>query len=161
MLKHFLLTVAFASWHLTASDSTLEQNAIADDDLTSARYLSDSDREERKEETCSNDRCDAAGTNSNDWSAFDSNAEAQEIVSRLAPYESLCNVDRRSIEGLSFKEFLHRYAYNEPVILVGASDNDKLRTLTTRQRLLGDYGKSVVRLSTANTHSYDKGEYQE
>ena len=116
--------------------------------------LSDISDSPEDPQTCSRDECDAAA---DDWSAFDANHDAREIIARLAPYEKLCNVDRRNIQDLSFSEFLHRYAYHEPVILRGASDNAKLASLTSHQELIRAYGKSVVRLSTANTHSYDKG----
>ena len=116
--------------------------------------LSDISDSPEDPQTCSRDECDASAS---DWSAFDANDDAREIIARLAPYEKLCNVDRRNIQDLSFSEFLHRYAYHEPVILRGASDNAKLASLTSHQELIRAYGKSVVRLSTANTHSYDKG----
>ena len=112
-----------------------------------------------EEGACTRDRCDEVIDGDNDWSVFDANEDSRDIIHRLSSYESLCNVERRSLSGdLSYKEFLHRYAYKEPVILTGASDNTRLRALTTRKRLEGDYGKSIVKLSTANTHSYDKGE---
>ena len=112
-----------------------------------------------EEGACTRDRCDEVIDGENDWSAFDANEDSRDIIHRLSSYESLCNVERRSLSGdLSYKEYLHRYAYKEPVILTGASDNTRLRALTTRKRLEGDYGKSIVKLSTANTHSYDKGE---
>lgn len=34
----------------------------------------------------------------------------------------------------------------------------RFRTLCSRERLLASFGNSVVRLSTANTYSYQKGE---
>ncbi|XP_026973790.1 jmjC domain-containing protein 8 isoform X5 [Sagmatias obliquidens] len=48
------------------------------------------------------------------------------------------------------------YAFSRPVILQGLTDNSRFRDLCSRQRLLALFGDSVVRLSTANTYSYQK-----
>jgi len=141
-----ILFLALTSACSTSSDSNLAENPANQPYLSNVESPIDA-------QTCGRDECDASA---DDWSAFDANDDAREIIARLAPYEKLCNVDRRNIEDLSFSEFLHRYGYNEPVIIRGASDNAKLARLTSRKELIRAYGKSVVRLSTANTHSYDK-----
>ncbi|XP_055265034.1 jmjC domain-containing protein 8 isoform X1 [Moschus berezovskii] len=68
--------------------------------------------------------------------------------------EEHCTVERRA--DLSYAEFVQRYAFSRPVILQGLTDNSRFRDLCTRQRLLASFGGSVVRLSTANTYSYQK-----
>ncbi|XP_019504122.1 PREDICTED: jmjC domain-containing protein 8 isoform X1 [Hipposideros armiger] len=49
-----------------------------------------------------------------------------------------------------------RYAFSRPVILQGLTDNSRFRALCSRERLLASFGDNVVRLSTANTYSYQK-----
>ncbi|XP_058893294.1 jmjC domain-containing protein 8 isoform X5 [Kogia breviceps] len=68
--------------------------------------------------------------------------------------EERCTVERRA--DLSYAEFVQRYAFSRPVILQGLTDNSRFRDLCSRQRLLALFGDSVVRLSTANTYSYQK-----
>ncbi|XP_025225389.1 jmjC domain-containing protein 8 isoform X4 [Theropithecus gelada] len=48
------------------------------------------------------------------------------------------------------------YAFVRPVILQGLTDNSRFRALCSRERLLASFGDRVVRLSTANTYSYQK-----
>ncbi|XP_024904025.1 jmjC domain-containing protein 8 isoform X3 [Pteropus alecto] len=48
------------------------------------------------------------------------------------------------------------YAFSRPVILQGLTDNSRFRALCSRERLLASFGNNVVRLSTANTYSYQK-----
>ncbi|XP_008577408.1 PREDICTED: jmjC domain-containing protein 8 [Galeopterus variegatus] len=68
--------------------------------------------------------------------------------------EDRCTIERRS--DLSYAEFVQHYAFLRPVILPGLTDNWKFRALCSRERLLASFGDSVVRLSTANTYSYQK-----
>lgn len=70
--------------------------------------------------------------------------------------EQRCTVERRT--DLSYAAFVQHYAFSRPVILQGLTDNSRFRALCSRQRLLASFGDSVVRLSTANTYSYQKGE---
>ncbi|XP_040491545.1 jmjC domain-containing protein 8 isoform X1 [Ursus maritimus] len=70
--------------------------------------------------------------------------------------EQRCAVERRA--DLSYSEFVQHYAFSRPVILQGLTDNSRFRALCSRERLLASFGDSVVRLSTANTYSYRKGE---
>ncbi|NWR81404.1 JMJD8 protein, partial [Centropus unirufus] len=51
-----------------------------------------------------------------------------------------------------------RFAFSQPVILHGVTDNSAFRALCTREKLLAAFGTRTVRLSTANTYSYRKGE---
>ncbi|XP_036861654.1 jmjC domain-containing protein 8 isoform X2 [Manis javanica] len=68
--------------------------------------------------------------------------------------EERCTVERRA--DLTYAEFVQHYAFSRPVILQGLTDNSRFRTLCSRERLLASFGNSVVRLSTANTYSYQK-----
>ncbi|XP_005391678.1 PREDICTED: jmjC domain-containing protein 8 isoform X2 [Chinchilla lanigera] len=65
-----------------------------------------------------------------------------------------CTVERRS--DLNYTEFVQRYAFLRPVILQGLTENSKFRALCSRESLLTTFGDHVVRLSTANTYSYQK-----
>ncbi|KAM5198257.1 jmjC domain-containing protein 8 isoform 5-T5 [Hipposideros larvatus] len=68
--------------------------------------------------------------------------------------EERCTVERRS--DLTYAEFIQHYAFSRPVILQGLTDNSRFRALCSRERLLASFGDNVVRLSTANTYSYQK-----
>ncbi|XP_067912441.1 jmjC domain-containing protein 8 isoform X7 [Heterodontus francisci] len=65
-----------------------------------------------------------------------------------------CSVEVR--DSLTYSEFLHRYAYTKPVIIRGISQNEKFQALCSKQSLLQEFGNRLVRLSTANTYSYQK-----
>ncbi|XP_051876943.1 jmjC domain-containing protein 8 isoform X3 [Pristis pectinata] len=65
-----------------------------------------------------------------------------------------CNVEVR--DSLTYSEFVHRYAYSKPVIFRGLTQNEQFRALCSKQRLLQEFGNRLVRLSTANTYSYQK-----
>ncbi|XP_054570546.1 jmjC domain-containing protein 8 isoform X3 [Eptesicus fuscus] len=68
--------------------------------------------------------------------------------------EEHCTVERRA--DLSYAEFVQHYAFSRPVILQGLTDNSRFRALCSRKRLLASFGDNVIRLSTANTYSYQK-----
>lgn len=68
--------------------------------------------------------------------------------------EQRCTVERRA--DLTYAEFIQHYAFSRPVILQGLTDNSRFRALCSRERLLASFGDNVVRLSTANTYSYQK-----
>uniref|UniRef100_A0A8C6EWL4 Jumonji domain containing 8 n=1 Tax=Marmota marmota marmota TaxID=9994 RepID=A0A8C6EWL4_MARMA len=70
--------------------------------------------------------------------------------------EERCTVERRA--DLTYAEFMQQYAFLRPVILQGLTDNSRFRALCSRERLLASFGDNVVRLSTANTYSYRKGD---
>ncbi|CAL1589116.1 unnamed protein product [Knipowitschia caucasica] len=65
-----------------------------------------------------------------------------------------CNIE--VVDSISSADFLNRFAFSRPVILRGLTDNTKFRRLCQKQNLLKEFGDRVVRLSTANTHSYRK-----
>ena len=66
-----------------------------------------------------------------------------------------CNIQKRNAS-LSQLEFLEKFAYTEPVILEGISDQTLFRTASSKWRLLADYGQDLITVATANTHSYYK-----
>ncbi|XP_021492906.1 jmjC domain-containing protein 8 isoform X1 [Meriones unguiculatus] len=68
--------------------------------------------------------------------------------------EERCTVERRAY--LTYSEFMQHYAFLKPVILQGLTDNSRFRALCSRENLLASFGDKVVRLSTANTYSYQK-----
>uniref|UniRef100_A0A8C3QD33 Uncharacterized protein n=1 Tax=Geospiza parvula TaxID=87175 RepID=A0A8C3QD33_GEOPR len=103
------------------------------------------------------------------------------------PEEPRCTVERADAS-LTYSLFLQRFAFSRPVILGGVTDNSvsaaggqgwdappgapgaaaasrlpalhpqAFRALCTREKLLAAFGPFPVRLSTANTYSYRKGE---
>ncbi|XP_075422319.1 jmjC domain-containing protein 8 isoform X2 [Ascaphus truei] len=69
--------------------------------------------------------------------------------------EERCTVERRDAS-ITYREFMQWYAYTRPVIIRGITDNSAFRSLCTKQHLLEEFGERQVRLSTANTYSYEK-----
>nr|XP_033818571.1 jmjC domain-containing protein 8 isoform X2 [Geotrypetes seraphini] len=69
--------------------------------------------------------------------------------------EKHCTVERRGAS-LTYAEFIQQYAFLRPVIIQGLTDNSEFQALCTKERLLEEYGEHLVRLSTANTYSYQK-----
>ncbi|XP_073721188.1 jmjC domain-containing protein 8-like [Misgurnus anguillicaudatus] len=70
--------------------------------------------------------------------------------------EGECNIEIRDVNSITYTEFINEYAYTKPVILRGLTDNSNFRLLCSKSYLLREYGEKTVRLSTANTHSYQK-----
>ncbi|XP_029433043.1 jmjC domain-containing protein 8 [Rhinatrema bivittatum] len=69
--------------------------------------------------------------------------------------EKHCTVERRDAS-LTYAEFIRQYAFSRPVIIQGLTDNSEFQVLCTKEKLLEEYGEHLVRLSTANTYSYQK-----
>lgn len=67
----------------------------------------------------------------------------------------LCNIEVRD-GSLTQEEFLHNYAYSQPVIIRGATDNSEFQEMCRKDRMLNKYGQKIIRLSSANTYSYTK-----
>ncbi|XP_059167485.1 jmjC domain-containing protein 8-like [Physella acuta] len=67
-----------------------------------------------------------------------------------------CDIEVREASGLSQEEFLDRYAFDRPVVLRGATDNKVFQDLCRKDALLNEHSSKRIRLSSANTHSYDK-----
>lgn len=67
-----------------------------------------------------------------------------------------CTVEVRDAASLSQKEFIERYAYTKPVIIQHATDNKEFHKVCEKDPMLQKYGSKKIRLSSANTHSYDK-----
>ncbi|XP_074135879.1 jmjC domain-containing protein 8 isoform X3 [Sminthopsis crassicaudata] len=68
--------------------------------------------------------------------------------------EEQCTVDRRA--NLTYAEFIHQYAFSRPVILQRLTDNSLFQDLCSKEKLLAEFGDFRIRLSTANTYSYQK-----
>lgn len=71
-------------------------------------------------------------------------------------YPGPCNIEIQDAASLTQKDFLERYAYREPVVIHGGSDNSAVRRISHREYMLDKYGRKIIRLSSANTHSYQK-----
>ncbi|XP_076449955.1 jmjC domain-containing protein 8-like [Babylonia areolata] len=67
-----------------------------------------------------------------------------------------CTVEIREAADLTQQEFISRYAYSQPVIIRGATDNTDFIFDCRKDNMLKKYGSKVIRLSSANTHSYQK-----
>uniref|UniRef100_A0A8C5QZH0 Jumonji domain containing 8 n=1 Tax=Leptobrachium leishanense TaxID=445787 RepID=A0A8C5QZH0_9ANUR len=72
-----------------------------------------------------------------------------------AQEEERCTVERVDAS-ITYSQFIQQYAYSRPVILQGITDNVEFRSLCSKKRLLQEFGDRQVRLSTANTYSYEK-----
>ncbi|XP_059090818.1 jmjC domain-containing protein 8-like [Tigriopus californicus] len=57
---------------------------------------------------------------------------------------------------LSHARFIKEYAFQRPFVLRDAANNDLFRALCHKDRLLADWGHTTIRLSSANSYSYDK-----
>ncbi|XP_027718436.1 jmjC domain-containing protein 8 isoform X1 [Vombatus ursinus] len=68
--------------------------------------------------------------------------------------EEQCTVDRRA--NLTYAEFIHQYAFSKPVILQRLTNNSLFQDLCSKEKLLAEFGDFRIRLSTANTFSYQK-----
>lgn len=69
--------------------------------------------------------------------------------------EEHCSIERRDAS-LTYTEFIQQYAFSRPVILQGITNNLAFQALCTKEMLLNEFGDRMVRLSTANTYSYEK-----
>ncbi|PRP85664.1 jmjC domain-containing protein 8-like [Planoprotostelium fungivorum] len=82
------------------------------------------------------------------------NLQAWNISYHPSLYTDRCNIARSS--ALSVADFIANFETTEPVIITDVTDNQLFRTLNEKKNLLDSYGDHMVKLSTANTHSYDK-----
>ncbi|KAL5018938.1 hypothetical protein ScPMuIL_004660 [Solemya velum] len=78
--------------------------------------------------------------------------------SKLLAQPGPCDIDIRDASDLSQKEFLERYAYSEPVVIRGATDNKYFQDLCRKDAMLKKHGSKRIRLSSANTYSYAKSD---
>ncbi|XP_005095148.1 jmjC domain-containing protein 8 [Aplysia californica] len=69
-----------------------------------------------------------------------------------------CDIEVRDAKGLSQQEFLNRYAYDLPVVIRGATDNTVFQDQCRKENMMKDYASKRIKLSSANTHSYEKVE---
>eukprot|EP00088_Acartia_fossae_P068806 TRINITY_DN8801_c0_g1_i2.p1 TRINITY_DN8801_c0_g1~~TRINITY_DN8801_c0_g1_i2.p1 ORF type:complete len:264 (+),score=9.71 TRINITY_DN8801_c0_g1_i2:25-816(+) len=66
-----------------------------------------------------------------------------------------CNIPIRD-STLSHQEFMDLYAHSQPFVIRDGANNDLFRALTGKEHLIYSYGDSIVRLSSANSYSYEK-----
>lgn len=72
-------------------------------------------------------------------------------------FDGPCTIDRVRASEISFRSFTRTYKNKKPVVIVDMKErNEAFRRLSSRDRLLRDWGDKRIVLSTANTHSYDK-----
>uniref|UniRef100_A0A1I7XGC5 Secreted protein n=1 Tax=Heterorhabditis bacteriophora TaxID=37862 RepID=A0A1I7XGC5_HETBA len=69
-----------------------------------------------------------------------------------------CNIERHDANDLTQQEFLHRYAYQEPVIIYNI-DNREFRERTSRSKMLSEWRDVSVVLNSANTYSYTRAKF--
>ncbi|XP_067931520.1 jmjC domain-containing protein 8-like [Watersipora subatra] len=68
-----------------------------------------------------------------------------------------CNIEVRDSASLSQREFIDVYAYTKPVIISYNDDWNKVfQSECSKENMLKKYGEKIIRLSSANTHSYRK-----
>ncbi|XP_070579323.1 jmjC domain-containing protein 8-like isoform X2 [Ptychodera flava] len=77
--------------------------------------------------------------------------KAEDLIATAGP----CDIEVRD-SSLTYEEFMKTYAYNYPVVLKDVTNNSVFRKLCRKDALLREYGDKFVKLSTANTYSYDK-----
>jgi ribosomal protein L16 Arg81 hydroxylase len=69
-----------------------------------------------------------------------------------------CSIDVREAADLSQQEFLGRYAFHKPVVIRGATDNTVFKNQCRKDAMMREHAEKRIRLSSANTHSYDKSD---
>uniref|UniRef100_A0A803TTF3 Jumonji domain containing 8 n=1 Tax=Anolis carolinensis TaxID=28377 RepID=A0A803TTF3_ANOCA len=81
------------------------------------------------------------------------------LCAKFSPDQSVveesCTIERRDAS-LTYSEFIQQYAFSRPVILQGITDNSEFQAQCTKEELLAKFGDRPIRLSTANTYSYQK-----
>ncbi|XP_014349707.1 jmjC domain-containing protein 8 isoform X2 [Latimeria chalumnae] len=69
--------------------------------------------------------------------------------------EGPCNVEVKN-STLTYSEFIQKFAFSRPVVIRGITNNSEFQRLCSKRHLLEQHGDQMVRLSTANTYSYQK-----
>ncbi|ELU10495.1 hypothetical protein CAPTEDRAFT_19179 [Capitella teleta] len=90
--------------------------------------------------------CDASAEDDGGWTT-----DPETRIAQPGP----CNIEIRG-DDLTQEEFLERYAHQAPLILRGVTDNKVFAWLSRKDNMLQEYGSKIIRLSSANTHSYSK-----
>jgi len=67
-----------------------------------------------------------------------------------------CNIPVIDGQTMTNKKFLKEFAYNVPIVIRDATDNSVFRALCQRDRIIEDWGWTTVKLSSANSYSYEK-----
>ncbi|XP_069066650.1 jmjC domain-containing protein 8 isoform X3 [Pleurodeles waltl] len=83
------------------------------------------------------------------WQRLSAQIITRTLLLALMPLAILCHVDYLEVDG-------GWYAFSRPVILQGITNNLGFQALCTKEMLLKEFGDRMVRLSTANTYSYEK-----
>ncbi|KAF6026792.1 JMJD8 [Bugula neritina] len=84
------------------------------------------------------------------------NTHSHWYIDELAE-EGPCNIKTYKYTDLSQDEFLAVYAYQNPVIITYDEKwNQVFQRECSRESMMEKYGQKVIRLSSANTHSYIK-----
>ncbi|BFZ18067.1 hypothetical protein BsWGS_21106 [Bradybaena similaris] len=76
----------------------------------------------------------------------------------ILAFPGACNIDVREASELTQKEFLNRYAFEKPVVIRGATDNTVFQNECRKDEMMRHHASKRIRLSSANTHSYDKSD---
>ncbi|XP_076072588.1 jmjC domain-containing protein 8-like [Mytilus galloprovincialis] len=76
--------------------------------------------------------------------------------SSILAFEGPCNIEVRDASQLSQEEFIKRYAHQSPVVIKGATDNRNFHQICSKDELIRNHGTKKIRLSSANTYSYEK-----
>lgn len=92
-------------------------------------------------------KVDAADGDDGGWYTDDS-----KLLARPGP----CTVEVRDASGLSQAEFVSEYAFSKPVVIRGATDNTDFINYCRKDNIMKKYGANIIRLSSANTYSYQK-----
>ncbi|XP_046560322.1 jmjC domain-containing protein 8-like [Haliotis rubra] len=74
----------------------------------------------------------------------------------LLAHPGPCSIEVREADSLSQKEFLEKYAFTQPVVIRHATDNTKFQDACRKDYMLSEHGTKKIRLSSANTYSYNK-----
>ena len=109
--------------------------------------------QEEQEEFCSakSQSCENLFLNDGDW-----RTDLDDILVPVGP----CHLPIEDAALLTKETFLKKYAYKQPFVLRDGQNNDKFKAMCDKNRLLKRYGKSVVKLSSANSFSYEKREVE-
>ncbi|CAL1531878.1 unnamed protein product, partial [Lymnaea stagnalis] len=69
-----------------------------------------------------------------------------------------CDIEVREASSLTQQEFLSSYAFEKPIVIKGATDNTVFQAQCHKDAMMRDHASKHIRLSSANTHSYDKAD---
>lgn len=73
---------------------------------------------------------------------------------KIVATQGPCNIE--VLDYLSQQEFLEKYAYLKPFIVKNPNDNSEFKKHSRKENMLKEFGGKKIRLSSANTYSYQK-----